>query len=684
MLKFLRKYNKWILVFGGVLLMIAFIAPQAIRQLGPKRENQVVAKLGKKPVTQGQLDLASREFAALAQFSPALVYFTLGLPQNTRADHWLLLTEAAERGGFVAEGGDGLSWIPDLAKRQLEIQYAQMYNLQMRVSLDNPQMAQQVDQIQQTLFRSRTQAAGRAGFTLPQFDKTLAKARGVVRMLEAYGTSPRFGEETIIRRTKHDQDRAFADVLWISGAQAAAVEQIKPTEEQIKAQFDTFRDQRPGDNKYGLGYTLPQRVKLSWIEIDPEAMGKEITPDPIEVAKAWEQDRTKYPGDLADERENIVKALQQRQAERLVAEADRVIRERTAAALRQIERLGELPGNWDELCPTWDQLAEEISAATTQVAGQPIGMPTVLHHDSTWLTRDDLLRLPGIGTARVRLGAREIPFADAALSVRALGNKQGLGFRVGVPVVQAYAVDSASHKRYYFTIDAARDVSPPDSIDEIHDRLERETAAFLAFQRLKDNADQLLTEAEDVGLAAIAERYSPKPTESTDDNSAQEAGQISVQPQVAVKWDPDDRGMVTTVPELRTQSFCDAVMGRATTLDPMLQGDELPANRRWLVVSVPEHQGIALVKINAYAQITREEFERYAGSSIQRARRDIVVGEGAPSPFGYDTLAKRMGYARTHEDEGESDKAGSDKPETDRGDNAQTGSGEPSDDQSGG
>ena len=33
MFKFLRKYNKWILAFGGTVLMIAFLVPEAISRL---------------------------------------------------------------------------------------------------------------------------------------------------------------------------------------------------------------------------------------------------------------------------------------------------------------------------------------------------------------------------------------------------------------------------------------------------------------------------------------------------------------------------------------------------------------------------------------------------------------------------------------------------------------------------
>ena len=45
MLKFLRKYQGIILVFGGVLLMIAFLIPQALQKMGKGAGAQVVGTI---------------------------------------------------------------------------------------------------------------------------------------------------------------------------------------------------------------------------------------------------------------------------------------------------------------------------------------------------------------------------------------------------------------------------------------------------------------------------------------------------------------------------------------------------------------------------------------------------------------------------------------------------------------
>ena len=64
MLKFLRKYNKWILVVGGVLLMVAFLAPQAIQQM-PRLRDPVMAEYNGQSVKASKLEQADAELRAV-------------------------------------------------------------------------------------------------------------------------------------------------------------------------------------------------------------------------------------------------------------------------------------------------------------------------------------------------------------------------------------------------------------------------------------------------------------------------------------------------------------------------------------------------------------------------------------------------------------------------------------------
>lgn len=47
MLKFLRKYQAWIMAVGGSLLMIAFLLPQAIQRFGNMARNKPVFQIGR-------------------------------------------------------------------------------------------------------------------------------------------------------------------------------------------------------------------------------------------------------------------------------------------------------------------------------------------------------------------------------------------------------------------------------------------------------------------------------------------------------------------------------------------------------------------------------------------------------------------------------------------------------------
>src|SRR5947207_9792431 len=108
MVKILRKYNKYILVVGGSLLMIAFLMPQAFQQLAGNREKQTYARMGDRKITYADIGRAEQEFHTLDRFSSMLVKQVIGAENS---DHWFLLTTAAERAGFIAAGAeDAKDW----------------------------------------------------------------------------------------------------------------------------------------------------------------------------------------------------------------------------------------------------------------------------------------------------------------------------------------------------------------------------------------------------------------------------------------------------------------------------------------------------------------------------------------------------------------------------------------------
>src|SRR5690606_32878880 len=99
MLKFLRKYSKWILVVGGSLLMVAFLLPQALTQFAGDPGSQTYMRIDGRKITGHRARLAFQEYAALDMLPTGGqgrggLEIALGIETP---DHWLLLTDLAER-----------------------------------------------------------------------------------------------------------------------------------------------------------------------------------------------------------------------------------------------------------------------------------------------------------------------------------------------------------------------------------------------------------------------------------------------------------------------------------------------------------------------------------------------------------------------------------------------------------
>ncbi len=109
MVKVLRKYNKYILVVGGSLLMVAFLMPTAINELRTDPMKQVVAHIGDDGVRQRELFDAETNFRAVKTVMPAFLFGAIGTPIVDGA-HWYLLAREARAGGFVGGEQDGRDW----------------------------------------------------------------------------------------------------------------------------------------------------------------------------------------------------------------------------------------------------------------------------------------------------------------------------------------------------------------------------------------------------------------------------------------------------------------------------------------------------------------------------------------------------------------------------------------------
>jgi len=528
MLKFLRKYNKILLVVGGSFLMVAFLAPQAIQYAFVNPQAQTMFVIDSEKVSAGELSERERERAALEIFLSRL-HPTPGLIVGQSAAHWIMLTKAAEEAGFVGERGDGSTWqdafVPQLVRLEAR-----------RLARENPSQELDPEQIRARvvtqLNQLRLDARSRARLTDAQFDLALARARGVDRMIRAYLSANRLPQAPVMVGAAERLETAEVDWVLIPGAEARSVPE--PTEADLREQFEAYRDQRPSENELGIGYVLPARVKLEYLKLDRAAIEQYVRIPRYQVIQEYNL-AEEEPGDREAALERIESRLHRERVSEILATADRVVRRRVAARTRALEvdsgyRVIE-PGwampRMEDLADTlWAELDERFGRGSAESEGvelEPLPRPEVTVLDASWRTRAELGSIEGIGSSRTRVGTQNISFPDLVMGVREIAGRNSLRLQVGVPAVHL-AMEDPTGSRYYFTILDARKQSPAESLAVVRERVEEDYRAVAGFRELKSRLGELERVASSEGLDAVAALFEGHETDGTPPGEDAEGG----------------------------------------------------------------------------------------------------------------------------------------------------------------
>lgn len=671
MLKFLRKYNKWILVVGGSLLMVAFLAPGAIQNCGFNPAKRTVARMEGHKVTGGEFDIARRQFAALQDFFPVTVNPNI-IGGEDQVAHWLLLGHAAREGGFVGEKADGLEWATgELAQlvgrdRVNAMLFQQMGGNQqlLQFYLNQPQFrAQYAQSIQaaaaefaQDFEQRHDQYAGIVGLTPGQLDEALSTTRGIWRMIDSHLAAARMSDRRAIAYSDAHRDEAYVDVAFIPPA-AVIDEVAEPTEEQIIAQFEAYKDNRPSEGEYGVGYTLPPRVKLIYLTIDRAAVADQIRLDPVEVNKHWSQNRPLFPGDYPSERERVEMVLTNRVVENIKSLAHEVVQREVAKATSRLDTADGykvLPDDWEQTRPRLEAIAplivEHVRDGTRgEIIRNPdegitIPLPEVTVLGADFLTRSDLQALPGIGRARTQVGPRVVPFSEIALGVRELAdNSQDLFLQVDVPMSEI-RLDDTTGNRYYVTITDVRPESPPDSIDELRDEIIQDVKEIEAYRILEGRLDELRTLAVDDSLQALVDLFAPEPSE--DPEAPAPPSPVRLSERVLV----GEFGMRPSSPDINQETLREGVLDIAENLDPLTPVDETPLAARTVSVTAPNSRGVVIAQVVGLSPLTIETYRTVAESDVREAlgsEFSEVTPDLEIMPFSFDALADRYRFKYT-------------------------------------
>ena len=237
MLKFHRKYSKWILVVGGSLLMIAFLLPTTIQELGNRPIFNTVMRIDGRRVGAVELQHAMREYNALQM----VTFETLRPVSNVSGpEHWLLLCHEAQNGGYIAGRGEGSEFLPDLVYQML---YASGRVFQMAPEEIEPMKTMMV----QAIMTGLPMVQERSGLSESQIFEAIAKLHGVIRMQVAYQRSPRFSDRRLAVGMKRLNESASIDYVFLRPS--ANWRCLRAHRGPGRAHFARYKDAEPGSGE---------------------------------------------------------------------------------------------------------------------------------------------------------------------------------------------------------------------------------------------------------------------------------------------------------------------------------------------------------------------------------------------------------------------------------------------------
>lgn len=638
MLKFIRKYQLIVLAVGGSLLMVVFLLQPVLQQLTPDPRKQVVATIGGPKgtrITMGEQVRANIELDMLERFLPE-IFTLLGIEPEHKTAHWILLKHEAERVGVMGVQQDGTDWIPELAFGIVLVQAQLMRQMGQTVTAEqmNDALVMTTENLQ---LRRSTLIRGTPGLSEQVFSEILSKARGVARLRRLYSSAPRLSEPQALRALERLGVRVLTDQV-VLGPELVLDEIPEPTDGELAAHLDRFRNNRPGDtegSEFGFGYLLPARVKMEWLTLDPMRIAEVVEADPVLVRRRWQTDHASTPFEEA--RSEIARAIREEKVSQILSEADETIRGEMLSLLRGVEREGiyrALPRDWTP--PDLERIAQDVVASVSERHGVRIPLPAVVRRTDAWLTPAQIQQLPGVGRAMYRVGNRNIPVASIPSMVRGVGEDRSVAVQPGVPIIDPVA-EGAGRTRYYITVLDARGESPPDGVDEIRETLVRDLKNYRAFQRLAERADEFADLARAGGIPAVADLF------RSDDGQSR----VLVRENILVSRD----GLAPA-----TQSFQDsranvegfrrAVLELGRELDPTAPADTLPPSESVVVVPLPSTRVVAVARVRAKIPPTLEEFRRFEqGLVAQEATRMIEEGETEGGPLEFARLSARLGFS---------------------------------------
>lgn len=728
MLKFLRKYQKWMLSVFCVALMVAFLVPQAAQQFAPQPAKRTMATTGDgEKITREMLMRTSSEIQMMRRLQldpivwPGLSLLPTSGNELDDAMQWTLVQRAAARNNLGASEQEAFNLLASIFNVQdiegLEAEAKKLsanapYLLGLaKQYLVAEQYRQLVAGIEYTAPTGANTQIGSPGLQRyfasvdarqalerqlqsPEFQQQammfgLSQDQLLPTLLEQIRRSPAGVEITGYERVSADQVRYLLqreltelDLSVVIMDAEDRLATVSATPEDVAALFERFADDAPGAGQpYGLGYRIPNRVKLEALRIPIDALRRKVAQEITagDVRTYFDENRGLYTdfGVAADGlpepatltavlREEIRVTLTQIRAQQQAVEIAQQARLRLSEDGRGLEEVGPFKKLPNDFTPTpLVELAAEIEqkhGITPEIIQIDEWMSAQAMNQQADFTRAWLRELPG---STVRLPNEQFGFMqDQRVSSAVLGGKAGLfasyafevsnprtgqrvslgdytalaeafieadspaaelGLQVGLP---GRVLTDLTNSTYVFRLTGADPAHPATELAPIVDQVRKDAQKVKAYEDLVADRETLVKRAAEESIERLMADADAKQTLSG--VTRRQGTQAGTAPLAGVR---------STAPIIQ-QAF-----GLADTLSATADLLALPDADRLFTVELPGDYKLAVVRLDAIRPISRSTFRQTAkdiGVLAAAARIDALPE--TPAPLSMEALMKATGF----------------------------------------
>jgi len=658
MLRFFRKYlmNRWVLAIGGILLMIIFLLPSGIRR-GGAGSDVVIGTIGGKKVRQSEYRQAGNELEVLGRIHPILE-----LTAARTAAQWMLMLHEARQLGVSASEAEAYEILAAFNLNHQDVQ-----RLARRLAVPPPYVLS-VLRDYAMVWRYKPLIYGLAYMPLRdrlQYFLSLYQMYGpqamvaADRLLPGLIGFPRLSRP-LAERMMYDQFSTVTIAALPVEAGRFAAQAPPPSSQRLQELFDQYREVLPGEGRYGIGFQLPNRVKIEYLVIPAPRLLEKSRVTEAQALDYYEQHRTEFqlpattqPSEqfqpYAQVRPQIVDGLRHQQAQEL---ADRIVaRVRSSMMGPDISKLPQqdgyyvLPADWRP--PTLREMADQIQ--------QEFGLrPDVRIYDQDWLTAAELTNLPDISQAVLAGGRVRAPFAQYVLSAHELAPKTDDLRNVNPLVVERLQARVPSQvlidregNRYIFRLIEAQSQRAPQDLQEVRADVEAAARRFDAYQTLLAQRQQWLQRAQAQSLEAIAAELHAEIQKPPAFPRLTRSPLGGMQPPEVLGL-PSQSGFVAQVFELGQSRDAEGA----------------PQSKPVTVIPVDSRMTLYLVRLEGFQPMSQEQYQRLAaGDSLKGFVAASLALGVAEDPLSVEALTRRLDFRQEGR---ESDQASPQTQETDQ------------------